>query len=106
MIDCFRLTMIEVIGKRSRIVPILLTGDMESAMETLIKTRVQAGVPDNNEFFFAIPTTVTHLQFFTVLRRVATTAGLKRPDLVTSTRMRKRVATMAQVYKFSGVTQS
>jgi len=89
--------MIEVIGKRSRIVPILLTVDMESAMVSLMETRSQAGVPEYNEFFFAIPTTVTHLQFFTVLRRVATNAGLKRPDLVTSTRMRKRVATMAQV---------
>lgn len=89
--------MIEVIGKRSRIVPILLTLDMESALDVLSKTRMAAGVPDGNGFVFALPGTTTHLQFFTCLRRVATAAELQRPDLVTSTRMRKRLATMAQV---------
>jgi site-specific recombinase XerC len=89
--------MVEVIGKRSRIVPILLTSDMESSLEALLKTREQAGITENNVFVFAIPGTNTHLQFFNVLRKVACSAGLQRPDLVTSTRMRKRLATMAQV---------
>lgn len=97
MLTCCRLTVIEVVGKRSRTVPIILTTDMEDAMEFLMSRRKEARVPDNNNFFFAIPETATHLQFFTALRRVAVDAGLKRPDLVTSTRMRKRVATMAQV---------
>jgi len=52
---------------------------------------------DDNDFFFALPGSKGHLRFFDVMRRVAERAGLKRPDLLTCTRMRKHLATMAQV---------
>ena len=89
--------MIQVIGKKSRIVPILLTRDMVSAIDVLMTTRAGAGIPNENQYVFARPGGITSLRFYVCLKEVAKSAGLKRPDLITSTRMRKRLATMVQV---------
>ena len=86
-----------MIGKRSRPVPILITQDMTESMDVLLETRAAGGVLPSNAFFFALPGSAAHLQFYPVLRRVAVSAKLKRPDLLTTTRMRKHLATMAQV---------
>lgn len=102
-IDTFSLTclyslmVVEVVGKRSRIVPILLTPDMTSAIDILVATREQSNVPADNDFVFAIPNTKSPLSYYHVLHRVSAAAGLHQPHLVTTTRLRKRVATMAQV---------
>jgi hypothetical protein len=88
--------MIQIIGKRNRPVPILLTTEMLTCMDLLCEKRKSCGVVDNT-FFFAIPGTSTHLHFFPVLQKIAKAARMKRPDLLTTTRLRKHVATMAQV---------
>jgi hypothetical protein len=88
--------MVQIIGKRNRPVPILLTAEMLTCMDLLSEMRMSCGVVDNI-FFFAIPGTNTHLHFFPVLQKIAKAAHMKRPDLLTTTRMRKHVATMAQV---------
>ena len=95
---CCRLKVVQVIGKRSRPVPILITQDMTESMDILLETRAAGGVLPSNAFFFALPGSAAHLQFYRVLRRVAVSAKLKRPDLLTTTRMRKHLATMAQVW--------
>lgn len=76
--------------------PVLLTPDMTNTMDVLVDRRSACGVV-GNEYFFAIPLTKTHLNFFTVLQNVAKSAELERPELLTTTRMRKHVASMAQV---------
>ena len=94
-----RLMVIEVIGKRNRAVPILLTEDMTEAISALRESRETCGVLYANKFLFALPqTTSSHLGFYGTLRRVAHKAGLKKPHLLTTTRLRKHLATMAQVY--------
>ena len=92
------LKVIQVIGKRRRPVPILITQDMTESMDVLLETRAAGGVLPSYAFFFALPGSATHLQFYPVLRRVAVGAKLKRPDLLTTARMRKHLATMAQVW--------
>ena len=93
-----RLTVLEVIGKRNRPVPILLTEDMTKAANTLLEAREMCGVNPSNVFLFALPKTKnSRLNFYGTLRRVAHKAGLKKPYLLTTTRMRKHLATMAQV---------
>ena len=89
--------MVHVVGKRSRPVPILLSDDVVQCMQTLLDTRLNAGVLDENMYFFALPGSSGHLRFYNVLKSVGTRAGLKRPDLLTTTRLRKHLATMAQV---------
>jgi len=92
----FRLKVVHVVGKRHRPVPILLTGDMVDSMEALLNTRSMCITP-TNKYFFALSHSTGHLSFYTVLKSVAKRAGLKRPDLLSTTRMRKYLATMAQV---------
>lgn len=87
--------MIQIIGKRNRPVPILLTSEMLAAMEVLNATRETCNV--TSESFFAVPGTGQKLHFFPVLQRVARLAKMSRPELLTTTRMRKHHATMAQV---------
>lgn len=89
--------MVQVVGKRIRSVPILLLDDVLPAMEALLERRNVCGIPDTNTYFFALPMNSGHLYFFPTLQRIAKEAQLNRPELVTSTRLRKHVATMAQV---------
>lgn len=89
--------MVQVIGKRVRPVAILIMDDVLPSMDVLLETRTCCGIPDDNIYFFALPMSKGHLSFYPVLQRIAKEAGMKRPELLTSTRMRKHVATMAQV---------
>jgi hypothetical protein len=65
-------------------------------MDLLPETRTPCGMI-NNKYFFAIPGTSTHLHFHHVLQSVARAARMQRPELLTTTRLRRHVATMAQV---------
>ena len=45
--------LVEVLGKKNRKVPVLLTRDMTAAIETLISTREAVGIPTLNPYVFA-----------------------------------------------------
>ena len=55
-IYCFnlRFDMVEIIGKRHRKVPVLLTQDVKNAVEALTSTREDGDVSSANEYVFAI----------------------------------------------------
>ena len=76
-------------GKRNRQVPILLTEDLQVAMKALYKTRSQCGIPEENVYFFATPSSDGHLSGWLVLNKVANLAQLENPAVVTSTRLQK-----------------
>ncbi|XP_071357574.1 uncharacterized protein [Trachinotus anak] len=83
---------IEIRGKRNRKVPILLTPDMMSSMETLVAHRRTCGVPDDSPFFFARPEAETHLRGSDAIRQLARQCGAKHPEtLNSSTKLRKQV---------------
>jgi hypothetical protein len=86
---------INIFGKRTRAVPILLTGEMLEAMEVLANNREACAIKSLN--FFVVPGLNCELNYYSVLKRVALDAKMTRPDLLTTTRMRKHLATMAQV---------
>lgn len=87
---------LHVVAKRARPVPVLLKHDMTATMDVLVDRRSVCGVV-GNEYFFAVPFTKAHLNFYTVLQNVAKAADLEHPELLTTTRMRKHVGSMAQV---------
>ena len=93
-----RLKMIQVVGKRSRPVPILIPECIQEAMDVLMKFRRQAGILSENKYFFTLPKTPSsHLNSYNTFKRIGSQANLKEPGFLTTTRMRKGISSMAQV---------
>lgn len=96
-----RLTVVEVHGKSRKNfkVPILLTTDLKLAIDKLIETRHLASIHEKNSFVFARGSlSLTHLRGHDCLRQFTTRATLQQPDLITSTKLRKYIATVVQVF--------
>lgn len=88
---------VEIRGKRSRMVPVLLTPDMIVAMNHLVKKRNVCQVHTDNIYLFARPGVLSHYRGSDCLRRYAHQCGAKYPEALTSTRLRKQVATLSTV---------
>ena len=94
---CQHFQRIEIRGKRDRKVPILLTPDMLCSMEALVAHRRACGVSDLNPFFFSRPGAETHLRGSDAIRQIAKDCGAKHPETLSSTKLRKHVATLSTV---------
>lgn len=95
---------LETKGKRGLKVPILLTPEIEKMTELLVKHRQECGVPPDNRYFFAIPkTSQSYYRGSDAIRWVRSKVKLERPEMITSTKLRKEVATLAAV---SGLPES
>ena len=88
---------VELKGKRGRKVAVLLTPEMVNALNIMIEKRKECGVPDQNEFLFAIPNCLTHYRGHQCLRQLADECGAKRPEYLRSTQLRKDIATTSQI---------
>jgi len=93
-----RMDLVFIPGKRNRRVPILITSDVQKAMDLLVSLRGQCGIEESNPYFFASASTHGHLSSWLILNKVAISAQLEKPKLVTSTRLRKYIATVSQVH--------
>ena len=93
-----RLDLIEVPGKKNRKVPILVTQETKTAMETLIKTREYVGIPEKNPFFFASKSVDGYLNSWQALKAVVDGANVNNPASISSTRLRKYIATVCQLF--------
>ncbi|XP_070184642.1 uncharacterized protein [Littorina saxatilis] len=96
---CNKLTRIEIIGKRGRIVPILMTAQVKAAVELLVQKRDDAGVSGSNKFVFSCTffQSEGHIRGSDTLRKFVTSAQLAEPQFITSTSLRKQVATLSQI---------
>ncbi|XP_034545080.1 uncharacterized protein LOC117816825 isoform X2 [Notolabrus celidotus] len=94
---CKHFQRIEIKGKRGRKVPILLTPDMMTSMNLLVKTRQNCDVPDENPFLFARPQALSHFRGSDVIRHIAQSCGASHPEALSSTKLRKHMATMSKV---------
>lgn len=94
---CQHFQRIEIKGKRGRKVPLLLTPEMQASMELLVKTRNDCEVPDSNQFMFARPQALTHFRGCDVIRQIAQSCGASNPEALSSTKLRKHMATMSQL---------
>nr|XP_023028017.1 uncharacterized protein LOC111516064 [Leptinotarsa decemlineata] len=96
-----RLVVVEVHGKSRKNfkVPILLTPELKKAVDTLIKTRHLANVYSKNVYVFPRSgTSLTNLRGHDCLKQFSIAADLQSPELITSTKLRKYVATVVQVF--------
>ena len=83
-------------GKQNKKVTTLLTPEMKAACEALIEHRHECGILKENPFLFA-NSALRHLNQYQCLTGMAKEAGCDSPNLVTSTRLRKYLATVCQV---------
>ena len=93
--------MVETRGKKGWKVPIILTNDIKNGIDLLNSLRSTVGVAKNNPFVFtrAHRDSVGHLRGTDCLRNLTLECEpkLKNPKAITSTTLRKYVATMSQV---------
>ena len=93
--------MVEIRGKRGRKVPVILTPEVKDSIDLLNKTRKAVGVPKENPYVFARPNrqSLEHMRGWDCLRKFAAECNppLSNPTNVTSTKLRKYIATISQV---------
>ncbi|KAK5647980.1 hypothetical protein RI129_002872 [Pyrocoelia pectoralis] len=86
-------------GKGSKPVPILFSKKLQKLIEVLLTTRSSFRiVPTANPYLFANPGSENRwMSGSNVLRKLALKSGAKNPELLTSTRFRKQIATTLQL---------
>lgn len=94
---CDFFTRVEIRGKRARGVPVLLKPSMVSAMELFAQTREKCGVFKENIYMFARPGTLSAYRGGECIQKFARECNPKNPEALTSTRLRKHIATVSQV---------
>ena len=96
---CENLTRIEIIGKRGRLVPVILTDSMKASMDVLMEKREKASISSDNPYFFARTNnlSISHMRGCDSLRKLTEEVPLKHPKLIRSIRLRKHIAMMTQL---------
>lgn len=96
---CKILTRVEIEGKGGRTVPVLLTPDIKRNIDVLLKYRSHVGVAESNSFLFASCRNGAqyHFRGSDCLRKFSEECGVKNPELIRSTKLRKHVATVTQM---------
>lgn len=94
---CEYFTRVEIRGKRGRMVPVLLKPSMVTAMELLAEMRERCSVPNDNLFMFGRPEALSAYRGGECLQKYTKRCGAKHPEALTSTKLRKHIATMSQV---------
>lgn len=100
---CSRLGRVEIRGKKGRTVAVLLTPEMQKCIDILLKYREKAGVNTKNNFVFARANgeSLNPIRMSDTLRTYRSTLNLSAGECLTSTRLRKHIATVSQVLNLS-----
>lgn len=93
---CKVLWRVEIVGKKGRTIPVLLTNELKEALDLLNQKRSEAGVLETNPYMFATLQN-GHMRGPDVLRTHARSCGAKKPEYLTSTSLRKHIATVCQL---------
>ncbi|CAH1108062.1 unnamed protein product [Psylliodes chrysocephalus] len=99
-----RLIIVEVRGKshKNPKVPILMTTYLKDVIDLLIKSRSQVEINPQNIYVFARTNmSLQSLRGYDCLNKFCNETELKRPELLTSTKLRKYVATVAQIFNLT-----
>lgn len=90
--------MVETQGKQNKRCPVLLTEAMTVALDCLMKHREGCGISSLNPYVFASPTSASnHIDPWTSMNKLAKEAGCEQPYLISSSRLRKYLATVCQI---------
>ncbi|XP_071829640.1 uncharacterized protein [Apostichopus japonicus] len=97
---CKVLSRVEIVGKKGRLVPVLMTYEMREWITLLLEGRQDLGaVHEENEFVFArsFYGSKGHLRACDSLRKYSQLCGAKYPETLTGTQLRKQLATLSQL---------
>ncbi|KAG7461850.1 hypothetical protein MATL_G00195450 [Megalops atlanticus] len=88
-----------VVGKRGRVLPLILPPHSEPCLQLLLQTRPSVGIDPQNPYVFARPyhSPATPLRGADLLRNLARASGTKNPQALTHTRVRRQVAILTQL---------
>nr|CAI5822601.1 unnamed protein product [Callosobruchus analis] len=87
-------------GKRSRGVPVLFSNDVQEHIKIMLKNRSKF-VPADNVYLFAKAGCSNEISGYKTLKKHADKCGAKNPNALTSTRLRKHLATLTQIFNMS-----
>lgn len=86
-------------GKRGRGVPVLFSPDVQKHTELLLDLRPH--FVENNIFLFPKLGTENPITGYKILEKHVRASGVNNPSALTSTRLRKHLATLSQVFQMS-----
>ncbi|CAH1114940.1 unnamed protein product [Psylliodes chrysocephalus] len=91
------------IGKGSKPVPILFPKKIQGYIEVMLKCRNSTTfIPKENPFLFALVGSISRwIDASRVLKKYAISSGAKNPETITSSRLRKQIATFLQILSLS-----
>ena len=94
-----RLNLVYSKGKRKKRVPTLFTNELSKALTYLVKYQSNVGVLEKNIYLFPCPTrnSKKHIRGSEVVHEISLKASLQKSNLVTSTKIRKHMATVLQL---------
>ena len=98
-----RLKIIYSKGKKKKRVPTLFTTELNKAISYLVKHRDNVGVLKTNIYLSPCVTrnSKNHIRGWEVVHNIALKAKLEKPNLITSTKIRKHMATVLQLLDMS-----
>lgn len=94
---CKHFARITIVGKRGRKVPVLLTPLMRESLDLLVEKRDACGVLKENGFLFALPKSVNYIRGSDCIRQFVQECNVKNPEALTSTKLRKHIATLSTI---------
>ncbi len=96
---CKMFRVVEIVGKRGRTVPVLLSNEAVAWLSALVAKRNEAGVAHDNTYLFARCSYggTGHIRGCDCIRVYADMAGLDNAASIRSTKLRKHVATASQI---------
>ncbi len=91
--------MVEMRGKRGRMVPIILTEDLLESIVLINQTRTPVGLPEENPYARPTKKSLGCIRACDSLNKFTTEykPPLSNPEYVTGTKLRKYIATISQV---------
>ncbi|CAH0392007.1 unnamed protein product [Bemisia tabaci] len=87
----------QILGKRTRRVPVLITKNMERAIDRLIELRSQVAISENNPYLFPKLYSENPHDGTKILQELRSKIKLKNPTALTSRGLRTNIATMSAV---------
>lgn len=89
---------VEIPGKRGKKVPVLLSPEMKTSIDLLLKTRTMGGISKENPFVFArAGNSLGHMRGHDCIRKCIANVDLQMPENINGTKLRKYIATVSQI---------